>query len=157
MSTFKPSEVFQIAMKIEDNGETFYRHAGSVIDDTEMKKMFGFLADEEVKHKEAFEGMLSKIEHYEPPERYPGEYYAYLRAYAEGLVFSPEKLKAEMAKVTDVAGAVDFAIQREIESILYYLEARGLVPESQRDKIDRILDEERRHYLKLVKVKKNLK
>lgn len=156
MSTFKASEIFQIAMKIEDNGEIFYRHAGSVTDDAKMKEMFGFLADEEVKHKDTFEGMLSKIEHYEPPERYPGEYFAYLRAYAEGLVFSPEKLKAEMAKVTDVAGAIDFAIQREIESILYYLEAKGLVPESQRDKIDKILDEERRHYLKLVEVKKGL-
>ena len=53
--------------------------------------------------------------------------------------------------------AVEFAVQREIESILYYLEARGFVPESQKGEIDKILDEERRHYLKLIEVKKNLK
>lgn len=156
MTTFKASEIFQIAMKIEENGETFYKHAQSVTGDIKMKDMFGFLADEEVKHKQLFAGMLSKIEQYEPPERYPGEYFAYLRAYAEGLVFSPEKLEAEMAKVTDIATAIDFAVQREIESILYYLETKGLVPESQRSEIDKILDEERRHYLKLVEVKKNL-
>lgn len=156
MSTFKASEIFQIAMKIEENGKTFYKHASTVTDDAKMKDMFNFLAGEEVKHRTTFEGMLSKIEHYEPPERYPGEYFAYLRAYAEGLVFSPEKLQAEMAKVTDAATAVEFAVQREIESILYYLEAKGLVPESQKDEIDRILDEERGHYLKLVEVKKNL-
>jgi rubrerythrin len=156
MSTFKASEIFQIAMKIEENGETFYKHACTVTDDGKMKDMFNFLADEEVKHKTTFEGMLSKIEHYEPPERYPGEYFAYLRAYAESLVFSPEKLQAEMAKVTDAGAAVEFAIQREIESILYYLEAKGLVPESQKGEIDRILDEERRHYLNLLEVKKSL-
>jgi rubrerythrin len=156
MDTFKASEIFQIAMKIEENGETFYRHATGVTDDATMKGMFNFLADEEIRHKKTFEGMLSKIENYRPPESYPGEYFTYLRAYAEGLVFAPDKLQAELSKITDTGGAVEFAIQREIESILYYLEARGFVPEGRRDEIDKIINEERRHYLKLIEVKKNL-
>lgn len=43
---------------------------------------------------------------------------------------------------------------REIESILYYIDAKSLVPEGQRCEIDKIIDEERRHYLKLVDLKK---
>jgi rubrerythrin len=156
MDTFKASEIFQIAMKIEENGEAFYKHATGVTDNATVKDMFNFLADEEIKHKKTFEGMLSKIEDYHPPESYPGEYFTYLRAYAEGLVFAPDKLQTELAKITDTGTAIEFAIQREIESILYYLEARGFVPESHKDEIDRIINEERKHYLKLVEIKRNL-
>jgi rubrerythrin len=156
MDTFKASEVFQIATRIEENGTQFYRHAMTVTGDAKIKDLFSFLADEEVKHKKTFEGMLAGIEDYQPPESYPGEYFAYLRAYAEGLVFSAEKMQAELASITDVESAIEFALQREIESILYYIEARGFVPENQKPEVDRIVDEERRHYLKLVEVKKNL-
>ena len=40
MDTFKASEIFQIAMKIEENGEAFYRHATGVTDDAAIKDMF---------------------------------------------------------------------------------------------------------------------
>ena len=156
MSTFKASEMFQIAMRIEENGERLYRHAVNLTDDAKMKDMFGFVADEETKHRKTFEGMLSKIEDYQPPERYPGEYFAYLKAYAENVVFPPERMERELAKITDVDGALEFAIQREIESILYYIEAKGFVPENQRDAIDEIIAEERKHYLKLTEIKRSL-
>ncbi len=154
MDTFRVSEVFEIAIKIEENGEKFYRHAATLAENTSARDMFTYLAEEEIKHKRTFEGMLSKVQEYQPPESYPGEYFAYLRAYAEGLIFSPEKIRTEFARVKNVTDAIDFAIQREIESILYYIETKQLVPASQRDDIDRIIEEERRHYLKLVDAKK---
>lgn len=156
MNTFKASEILQLAMKIEENGEGFYRHAKGLAGDAKMKDLFGFLAGEEIKHKKAFQDMASKLETYEPPESYPGEYFAYLRSYAENIVFSPKEMEKELARITDVDGAVEFAIQREIESILYYLEAKGLVPRGQQDQIDKIIDEEREHYLRLIEVKKGL-
>ncbi len=156
MERFKASEIFQIAVKIEENGEKFYRHASNIATDEKTKEMFNFLADEEVKHKRTFEGMASSLEKYEPPESYPGEYFAYLHAYAENLIFPPDKLQEKFDKIKDVGAAIDFAIQRELESILYYLEAKNLVPESQKGNIDKIVDEERRHYLKLSEIKKGL-
>jgi rubrerythrin len=156
MDALKASEILRVAMKIEENGERLYRHATTLTADTETKDLFGFLAGEETKHKKTFEGMLSKAEHYQPPESYPGEHLVYLRAYADNIVFSPENVEKELAGITDVATALEFAVQREIESILYYLETRNLLPDSQRDRIDKIIDEERRHYLKLVDVRKNL-
>jgi rubrerythrin len=156
MDTFKASEILQVAMKIEENGERLYRHAATLAGNTETRDLFGLLADEETKHKKTFEGMLSKAEHYQPPESYPGEHLVYLRAYANNIVFSPDKLEEVLAGITDVDGAIEFGIQREIESILYYLEARNLVPDSQRGQIDKVIDEERRHYLKLVDMKGKL-
>jgi rubrerythrin len=156
MDTFKASEVYEIAVQIEQNGEAVYRHAVNVIDDAKMKEVFTYLADEEVKHKRLFEGLAAKAEHYQPPETYEGEYCEYVREYSKGLVFTDEKMKAEIAKIKNADDAVEFGIQREIESILYYLEIRNFVPENQKAEVDRIIDEERRHYLKLVDLRREV-
>jgi len=151
MSVFEPSEVFQFAIRIEEGGEKFYREMAKKIEDAGVKSLFTALADEEVKHKKTYEGMVSKIEEYEPFESYPGEYFSYLRAYADNIIFTPKKMEEEMAKIKDAPAALKFAIDRELDSILYYQEVKNLVPKSQRGLIDKIIEEERRHFIKLNK------
>lgn len=156
MSVFEPSEIFQFAIRIEENGEKFYREMALKLDNKEVKELFSALADEEVKHKLTYEGMVSNIEKYEPFESYPGEYFAYLRAYADNHIFTPNTLKQEMAKIKDAASALKFAIARELDSILYYQEVKKLLPENQRTIIDKIIDEERRHFVKLSSCKQSV-
>jgi rubrerythrin len=146
---FKPAEIFQFAIRIEKNGEMFYNTVSEQVDNEEVKELFKTLALEETKHRETYEGLLSKIETYDPPESYPGEYFDYLRAYADNHIFPAEKVKKEIANITTAKEALDFAMAREIESILYYQELKNIVPENERSKIDSIIDEERRHYVKL--------
>ena len=154
MSIFKASEIYQFAIRIEENGEKFYRRMAQKIGNADMEKVFTYLANEEIKHKKTFEDMVSKIEKYEPPESYPGEYFAYLRTYADNIIFSQEKLEEEMSKIKDAISAIDFAIQREMESILYYLEMKNLIHESEHKLMDGIIEEERQHFVKLSGLKK---
>lgn len=149
MKVFDASEVFQFAIRIEENGEKFYRYVEGITEDEEKKKVFSYLADEEVRHRKVFEALLSKIEKYEPPESYPGEYFAYLRAYVDNIIFARENLESELSGIKDTCSAVGFAIQRELESILYYEEVKKFVSEGQRHLVDGIADEERKHFLKL--------
>lgn len=149
MSIFKPNEIFQFAIRIEENGEKFYREMAQKLNDAAVKELFSALADEEIKHRKTYEGLVSKIEKYEPFESFPGEYFEYLRAYADNHIFTPDILQKEMDKITDATAALQFAIQRELDSILYYQEVKKLVPENQRGTIDKIIDEERWHYMKL--------
>jgi rubrerythrin len=151
MSVFEPSEVFQFAIRIEEGGEKFYREMAKKLPDAEVKKLFSALADEEIKHRKIYEGMVSKIEEYEPAESYPGEYFAYLRAYADNIIFTPKKMEEKIKNITDAQSAIQFAIDRELDSILYYEEAKKLVPKNQRAVIDNIIEEERRHFVKLSK------
>ncbi|MDA7857994.1 ferritin family protein [bacterium] len=157
MNFFNASEILQFAIRIEENGEKIYRRLSQNIDDSKLKEAFTYLADEEVKHKGTFQEMVSKIEKYQPRESYPGEYFAYLRAYANNIVFFPKKLEKELSQIKDVASAIDFGIRREVDSILYYLEMKNFTPESQHDVIHKVIDEERSHYLKLSELKKDYK
>ncbi|MGI6595643.1 MAG: ferritin family protein [Elusimicrobia bacterium] len=151
---FNVSEILQFAIKIEKNGEDFYRKVSEKISDSEIKKLFIFLAEEEVRHGEIFAEMIGNVIKYEPPETYPGEYFQYLRAYADNLIFPPEIEKD--LDYSSVIKAIDFGIKRELDSIMYYLETKAVVPESQHSVMDKIIEEERNHFVRLSALKKEM-
>ena len=154
-SVFEASDIFEIAMRIEENGGNFYRYAVQVAKEEEAKEIFDWLAGEEDKHKILFKDMLSKIKTQVPPESYPGEYGAYLHEYADNnLIFKKEVMDAEMARITDTLSAIDFAIRRELDSILYYHEIKGFIAKDQHESIDKIINEERKHFKTLSEMKK---
>jgi rubrerythrin len=157
MSLFEPGEVFQFAIRIEENGEKFYRQMAQKFDETKVKELFSFLANEEMKHKKIYEEMVSKIEKYEPFETFPGEYFAYLRAYADKIIFTQKEFDEEIANIKNINAALDYAINAELDSILYYQEIKNLVSENQGKIIDKIIEEERRHFVKLSEIKKTIK
>ncbi len=154
MSLFAASDVLQFAVRMEENGGLFYRKAAELSDKSEAKKLFEYLASEEAEHKKTFEKFLSKVTLYEPTEDYPGEYLAYLHNYIDGKVFFTEEVS--MTKAIDVASALEFAIQREMDAILYYTELKAFVNGDDQKAIDSIIDEERKHFAQLSEIKKNL-
>jgi rubrerythrin len=157
MSLFEPSEIFQFAIRIEENGEKYYRQMAQKLNDDEIKQLFNSLADDEVKHKQIYQDMVSKIEKYEPFENYPGEYFEYLRAYADNIIFDEKSFDKKISQINDKISALDFAINNEMASVLYYEEIKKLVPENKRNAIDKIIEEERRHFVRLSGIKRSIK
>ncbi|MCX5816376.1 MAG: ferritin family protein [Proteobacteria bacterium] len=157
MSIFlQASDVFQFAIRIEEDGELFYHRAAMMAEDKEIQKLFDRLADEEVRHKRIFQDMLVKIEEYRPTESYSGEYMAYLRDYIDNkVIFTKESKEKGFKGVFDAQSAIDFAIQRELDSILYYQEAKQFVAPKQHGQIDKIIEEEQKHFAVLSELKKN--
>lgn len=157
MAIFEAKEIFKFAIRIEENGEKFYRFASKLTEDEEIKKMFNFLADEEVKHKDIFTDLLSNITKDVSFDNYSEEYLDYLRCYVDNVIFTEEQLKTQEKEVDDVDSAVKFAMQRELDSILYYHEVAKFVAENKKALIEKIIEEERKHYAKLSDMKANLK
>lgn len=52
--------VYEYAMKVEKEGEAYYRKMASVATNSGLKKIFTMLADEEVKHYKVFKDMMKK-------------------------------------------------------------------------------------------------
>jgi rubrerythrin len=153
---FDPSEVFKVAVRIEENGEKFYRTMSEKLQDPEVKKLFSLLAKDEVAHKKFYSEILSQIGEYNPHENYKGEYMAYLRSYADRIIFNQEVFDQNLNEINDVASAIDFAISAELKSIQYYHEIKELVPSKNHDRIDQIIEEERRHFIKLSEIEKRI-
>ncbi|HPH41110.1 MAG TPA: ferritin family protein [Syntrophorhabdaceae bacterium] len=157
MSIFlQASDVFRFAIRVEEDGELFYHKAAMMADDKETGKLFDRLADEEIRHKRIFQDMLAKIDEYRPPERYTGEYMAYLRDYIDNkVIFTKDVKDGELKNVHNTLSALEFAIQRELDSILYYQEAKQFVAPKHHEQIDKIIEEERKHFATLSEIKKN--
>jgi rubrerythrin len=153
---FDASEILQFAIRIEENGEKFYRKIAETSEDDKVKELFSYLAGEEIKHREIFEGMVNNVKKYNPPETYPGEYFQYLRAYADELIFPP-RIVRELESGLAPLDALDFGIRRELDSIMYYIETKVFVPETQHKIIDKIIEEERNHFVKLSQLKDEMK
>jgi len=152
---FSVSEIFQFAIKIEENGHLFYKTAAEKVSDFATRELFLILAEEEIKHKKIYTEMLTKIENYKPEENYPEEYFLYLKSYADNIIFNSKKAE-ELKSNFDTMAAINFAIQRELDSILYYIESKNFVPKIHFDQIDKIIEEERRHFVKLTEIKNSL-
>lgn len=156
-SEFEAGDIFEIAMRIEENGSNFYRFAVQIAANEEAKHLFERLAEEEDKHKEIFRTMLAGIERKQPQEGYPGEYGAYLRSYVDNsVIFTKDVMDRELAGIKDTLSAINFAIKRELDSMLYYHEIKNFVGKKHHEAIDGIIDEERRHFEVLSELKKNL-
>ena len=79
----------------------------------------------------------------------------YLRNYVDNnIIFTKEVMDKQLSAVTDTPSALDFAMQRELDSILYYHEIKNLVPQAQHETIEKIIEEERKHYAMLLDAKK---
>lgn len=156
MRIFNVKEIFQIAIRIEENGERFYHNALKLTEDIAIKGVFGLLAEEEMKHKEIFTTLLSEVTKDINFDAYPDEYLDYLQAYVNNTIFKQKQIEEEMSKIKDVTSALNFAIQRELDSILYYQEIKRFIPENQHDKLEGIVNEERKHYKELTGIKEGL-
>ncbi|MCX8022436.1 MAG: ferritin family protein [Syntrophorhabdaceae bacterium] len=148
-------DIFNFAIRIEEDGEAFYREAAKAAKDLNVKGIFVQLASEEIKHREKFESMRSKIGEDRPHETYDGEYFAYLKDHIDGKVIFTGEGKDKLRTVLDSPlKALEFAIEREIDSITYYQEMRSFLQEKYHKEIEEIIKEERNHFLKLSDVKK---
>ena len=157
MNNFDAAEIVRFAVRIEENGEKFYRFAATLSDEEDTRYLFNYLADEELKHKQFFGSILSKLDLSSLPfETYQGEYIEYMRNYLDRQIIFSKAKEQEAKEITDMLSAVNFAMDRETDSILFYSEIKKLVPDKQHEKIEEIINEERRHFVKLANFRKEI-
>ena len=146
-------EVLQFAMAIEENGVQFYLMAEKYARSQKLKELFAFLAKEEANHQETFKCLGDKFDISQPRGDFPDEYFALLRKMVDIEVFLPIKEKDFVKKFTNQIQVIDFAIQRELDAILFYMKMKKMIPEKDHRVVEEIIDEERTHYNKLTAVK----
>ncbi|HPE07993.1 MAG TPA: hypothetical protein PLW50_09775, partial [Smithellaceae bacterium] len=97
---------------------------------------------------ETLEKIFAGIEKSIPEETYVGEYAQYLRNYIDNnIVFTQQAINDDLAAVKDACSAIDFAARRELDSISYYENIKRLVPKTQHEAIDCLIDTEMDHFV----------
>jgi rubrerythrin len=154
---FHGAELVQFAVQLEMNGYDFYHQASMKLAAPEVKTLFEDLARQELEHKAVFEGLIKQTGQPTMAESYPGEYDSYLKAYTDSYVFTLERMRSLLARpALDVKEAVQFGVDSEKDTILYYIHIKKAVRKANGPIIDRIVTEERRHFTRLVELLRSL-
>ena len=148
------SEVAEIGIQIEKNGRDFYNTFAKQTNNQKVQEIFKFLAQEEEKHIQVFQGLLDKTEKYEPQGLDVDNYFAYLSVLAGEHIFTQKDKGEEAAQAikTDKE-AVEKAICFEKDSIVFYAGIRKIVPDYDQKIIEALIAQEESHLKQLLERK----
>jgi len=154
VNIFAGSEIVELGIQIEKNGRDFYNRLVRQSKNQKAKETFNYLAGEEEKHIAIFKKILDKVHKYEPPEIYPGEYFAYMNALASNYVFTKKDKGEEIARRTrSDREAIDLGIGFEKDSILFYEGMKKVVPEYDHKTVNELITQEQDHLRQLSDLK----
>ena len=156
MGAFYAREILDAVIQIEQNGRIFYEKVADAQDNKEVRDLFSFLADQESKHirecREFGEG-LAPI----PDDMEREDFGLYLNNLTAENVFKEDGSGESLAlRVKTETEAVDLGIRFEKEALLLLHEFRTLIRSKESDFIDGMIQWERGHLVKLVRLKRSL-
>jgi rubrerythrin len=146
---FNAEEIFKIAIQIEQNGQAFYKHAAELFKGEIKQRLLGLAAMEET-HEKFFTQLKASVcepdidtQLFDPD----GDVERYLAALAGGYIFNVnESAEATLSGKKSIEDVLKLAIEREKESVVYYVGLKDVVPERLgKSKIDDIIKEEMKH------------
>ena len=159
---FNADEIFEMAIRIENNGAAFYRKAASLQSDTKNQKFLEGLANMEDQHQKIFTEMRTTLTQKDKDPKVFDPYdevSQYLTAMADtmGGEGSPSVADSLTGDET-LEEILRIAVGLEKDSILFYLGIKDLIPsQSGQDRIDEVIREERRHVAQLSNLLEKLK
>lgn len=141
---FSSKEIFDLAVKIEENGERFYRNALTKISGTSLHAIFEWLADEEIKHKEWFLRQRDQL----PPGKGDPSLQEAESKLLSGIVgdqaFSLKEV--DLSEIHRVEALIDLAREFEEDTVLFFEMIRSVISDPETLKrLDEIIEEEHRH------------
>lgn len=148
---FKANDVVLAAVEVERRGKAFYDYLVSVTTDPRTKELFEYLAAEEVKHEAIFQALYDRLGKVQLPAwSNEPEYLTYLNALIDThALFAYGDLSNVKAQVKTREDALRIAMGFEKDSILFFVEMKEFVPESEKKFVEQCAEEERRHLRQL--------
>jgi len=141
---FNISEIIDLAIQIEKNGEKIYRNALRMVSNPSISKMLQRLADEEIQHIEWFSTLKEKIKTNPEDPQLEEMKRSILASVLGDQSFSLKDV--DFSGVKSVTDLLRSAIEFERDTILFYEMIRPLMGDDEAMKeLDRIINEENQH------------
>jgi rubrerythrin len=156
-SLFRASEVLNMAVQIEHAGIDFYKACIDSKLNPETEAIFTHLISQEKEHAATFTRLREGLDDHTLPESYPGEMESYVKNFVKDRVFyEPEEAARHGAEISNPLEAIQFALEFEKRSILFYSSLKQLIRPSERDTIDEVIAEEHEHIRRLLSLRREV-
>jgi rubrerythrin len=150
---FYLSEILKFAVEKEQQAADLYQKLADHASDAKDKKLFEKLVQDELGHKAFYTKILSSVPEESSPKVHSGEEYD---AYMRQLIESSRTAKSLPDDISSIPfnDILDYAIERERDSVMFYLGLKQYVPENAKAKVDVIIAEESKHAAIIAKLRK---
>lgn len=149
---FTRNDIRNIAIQIECNGESAYRSAAKRFDDEQIRQMFDWMADEEMRHAEWFRALQVPSQTSPAHEEIETMGRSLLQEMMKNQTFSLEDTRLQA--VTDIQALLDLSEEFEKDTILFYEMLRAFIEDTDTiDQLEAIIAEEQGHVRQLERLK----
>ncbi|NLJ49952.1 MAG: ferritin family protein [Candidatus Atribacteria bacterium] len=155
---FSVDEVLEMAVELERRGIAFYENLTKKTSDLKSREIFIFLSEEEKKHLEYFQKMkddLNKQVDFVPDTM--DETSHYLGSLIENGVLGKVLQGLDLTQGDSrLEKALEIGMEVETESVNFYESLEIMIPETKKELLKEIVQEEKKHYAMLMGIKKEL-
>ena len=150
MTLLTGDELVEIAIRLEERGAAFYEGAAETATSPGITALFHDLAEQEMYHRRAFQGMGRDVVELALSPYQWAEFQAYVGALLQQNLFDkPHGALSQAAGATEEGEALQAALGFEKETLLFYYELREALRGEGQQVLDDIIQEEKRHIRRL--------
>lgn len=153
--TVAASEILQMAIEIEKQGILFYDGIIRKARNSKMREIFNYMAEEEREHEKTFNAMLAETNgRAESRSQDEAKTVRYFDALIDRKFLPSEEDEAALqAILRSPSSAINHALTFEKDTLLFFHEMILITRKDHRSTVQKIIDEERNHVLKILKLK----
>ena len=155
---FSADEVLEMAVELERRGIAFYENLSKKTSDQKSREIFIFLGEEEKKHLEYFQKTKDDLNtqiDFVPDTM--DETNNYLGSLIENGVLGKILQGLDLTQGdSSIEKALEVGMEVEKESVKFYESMEIIVPESKKEWLKKVIQEEKKHYAILLGIKKEL-
>lgn len=156
-NVFNAAEVIDMGIEKEKKRRDFYGYAASGFKDKELKDLFTKLRDWEDTHIKKFTEIRGSIEESETSESYQGEFASYVKATVDDILYTQVSSKWFTNNVKTERAAIEYGMGFEKDAILFFNELLRYMNPYHKEKVQALIDEEKKHLVYLSELKQKYK
>lgn len=153
---FSAHQIAEMAVQVEEKGIIFYKKVAELAPDEKIRKIFLFLSDAEVDHKNAFRAIAEAEERRDSLDEYSIDVAGNIKFLIEKFENAVFDLKSTQLSSLNVQKCLNVGISTESGLIIAYTELHEKFIAKFHAVLEKIINEEKTHLEMLQNVKKKL-
>lgn len=151
---FNAAEVIDMGITKEKKRRDFYGYAADKFKQKDMKELFVRLRDWEDQHIKKFTEIRDTLEESEVSETQDGELAVYMKVAVDDILYNQVSAEWFARNVKKEIEAINYGMGFEKDAILFFNELLGYMSEHHKEKVQELINEEKKHLVYLAELKK---
>ena len=153
-NVFTAAEIIDMGIIKEKKRRDFYAYTSDKFKEKEMKELFSRLRDWEEEHIKKFTVIRDSTQTYETNESYQGEFASYIKYAVDDILYDQITAEWFAKNIKEPIKAINYGIGFEKDAILFFSELLKYMTGPDKEKVEELVGEEKKHLIYLSELKK---